>query len=146
MSKKKVTLFRLNNSNLPKVRDPLHRILSDKAGASGPLQSEGKYYRRHQAKEDGKQEIAEQLDSSNEGERNFLLQDIIAQIEQWAGEDGLKVGEKIKKAKPAEKAKLYLATLKDELSDEYYQRDDQMARQQKEMIEQWIAQLEQLIS
>ncbi len=146
MPKKKIDSFRLNKSDLPKVRDPFHRTLSAKAGASGRLQSEDEYYRRHQAKEDGEREIAEQLDSSNEEERNFLLQEIIAQIEQWAGEDGLELGEKIKKAEPTEKAKWYLAALKDELSDEYYQQDDQIARQQKEMIEQWISQLEQLIS
>ncbi len=144
MAKKKISSFSLNKNDLPKVRDPFHHTLSAKAGASGRMDSENTNYKRPQANRETQAEIADQLNDYSEEEREVLLQDLIAQIEQWAGDDGLELGDSLKKASPEEKAQWYLAALQDELADQYYQQDDQTARQQKEMIEKWISQLERL--
>lgn len=144
---KEIRRFSIKKKDLPKTRDPFHRILSVKAGASGRLASEADYYQRHQAKTEAQQDINQQLaDQLNNTERELALKNILAEIDQWAGEDGLELGETIKKAEPREKARWYLAALKDELEDEYYQQDSQIVKQQKEMILTWIQSLEKLLS
>ncbi len=139
--------IKIKKQDLPKKRDPFHRILSAKAGASGRMSSEADYYQRHQTKIEAQQNISQQrADQLNDEEKELTLKNILAEIEQWAGEDALKLGEKIKKAEPQEKGRWYLAALKDELADEYYQQSNKTAIQQKKMVLDWIQQLEKLIN
>ena len=143
---KEIRRIPIKKENLPKNRDPFHKILTAKSGITGRLPSQDPHYRRHQAKLAAHQEIEHQLtEQFSEQEQAAMLQDILEQIEQWAGPDGLELGESIKRAVPEAKARWYLAVLKDELTDEYYQQTDKAVVQQKEMILNWIQQLEKLL-
>ncbi len=144
---KEIRRLPIKKEDLPKKRDPFHKILSAKAGASGRLTSEDDYYQRHQVKTAARQDIEQQLaDQLNDTEKELALKNILAEIEQWAGEGGLELRVMVKKADLQGKARGYLAALKDELADAYYQQADRAVVQQKEMILNWIQFLKKLLS
>lgn len=125
-----------------KGRNPVQKYLKE-SGRRGGVMDSKKHYYRPQANLKAEGQINEALTGSSENEEEQHVASVLEEINQWAGGiEGHNGNQSNKQESLDIQVRRHLAGLKDELADKYYESDEELVVQQKEMIEGWIKQLE----